>query len=435
MLFQTQKQFFVNILNKVAGLAVPSKNPLDPAQYITVRTVKDKKSLALALCRLGVSIRVNLADAGNLIDVGEDGAYAINAQMIQRLFSNFDIDGNFVVDFVPVKMQKAEGTADEIAALNKLGHFNWNMPSLTKKKKERWATACEDAVKDPDFKALDEINKNGGNTFEVDASVLAKFIGRVGFAVGKDQGNPSFRNVLIRIKGQKCEIVTASLNQLALGNFPIYNPTGDFAMAIPWEDMAAISAVFDQDPERKVKVSYQKGSPGLAFFEQGVKFGDNENKGDIGRIVVKAGCSSEPFVNFDKIISQLDFRYSCKINRQQLKPVCGRLAQIKEQSRTETVIDSAEQTIEFAKTDDKGRTLLDGIPLDITDVKGGDFGIVISSDYLKGAIDAADANDVEIKFTGTKGLLMITPLIGEPNAPELVTYIQPFGPIPTATKA
>jgi hypothetical protein len=278
------------------------------------------------------------------------------------------------------------------------------MPSLTKKP-ETWPFPC---IQDTDS----EIDQSGQDRMIVSGAEFSKFVKQVGLAVGKDAGNPSYRNVMIRTDGQGYEVIGVSVAQLAWAKGSLAQPLGDgrsgFTIIAPYEKVAAVARLLSA--EHDVEIILNKTSPSTVVFSQQIDYGGKQ----IGRALYRVGTADDPFAKFEKKVGTLSWKSSCKINSRQFKMMAERLECDTENTRSKIALDPKTNELGVAKN---------GIcdpDTPVSDAAGESIQTEVSSFHLRVSLENAETEQVTIKFSGQNSLIALE------LSPSLTAYLAPF---------
>ena len=413
MIFRTQTTLFTNMLDRMRSALVKSDQANETGQYVLIKTEKGK--LYLAVKHQDVVMKVSIDNApADLLEVGQNGEFAVDGSELHYMFSHFDVPDKFHVDFVPTEDKKEEQKAPaandaaiEAQEIRQLGVLNFNMPTRTKKKNcEVWPFPVAEVMIKP------KIDSKGSNRLTVPVGEFGKFVKQAELAVGKDSGNATFRNVMIRKGGNSYEVVTANPNMLAwIKSDGLVSSSGnDFRFIVLWEQASRVSNMLL--PDQNVDIFTDGES---VIFCQELLYGGE--KAQIGKVEIKISCARDPFAKFEQTIAKLDFKYECKLKREHLRSVCSRLERKANIPRTIAVFSPADEEMSFSK-----KSVVKNASVGVADIKGDGLEIILSSQYLKSCVDNAEADDITIRFSGIRSLgSMIL-------SPQLTAYFNPFGP-------
>ena len=410
MIFRTQTTLFQNVLDCMKVALVKSDQANETGQYVLIKTETGQLHLAVKHQDVVMKVSIDKAPA-DLLEIGQDGEFAVDGTELSYMFKHFDLADKFHVDFVPSEKAEPKKDSGEEAVdaqeIRQLGVLNFNMPTRTKKKNcEVWPFPVAEVMIRP------KIDSKGNNRLTLSVATLAKHIGQVELAVGKDSGNASFRNVMIRKGDAKYEVVAASPNMLAWieSDKFVSASGGDFKLVALWEQASRVSKMLV--PEQDVDI-FTDGE--AIVFCQDLLYGSGKEK--IGKVEIKISCARDPFAKFEKTIEKLDLKWECKLKREHLRGVCHRLERKLNLPRTICAFSPADEEMSFSK---KGAVT--NASVGIADVKGDALEIILSSQYLKACVDAAESDDIMVKFSGVRSLGSMK------LSDELTAYFNPYGP-------
>jgi len=394
-LFEIQRKLFSDIVGLACGCLEKTINPNDPSQYLIIKT-KDKV-LELIFSNIQAIIVVRLDEASDSLKVFSDGVHVVKGDILNSMLHRID-----VMDKVTVSVDK-DG-------------LDITFPNLLADKEE-WQIPCLDPAS-LDLSTNPKIEMGEEHQFRIEAKKWTTWLNRVGMAVGKDAGNPIYRNILIRVKGDQVDFVTSSIGHLAWAKEKCDSATGDFFFVTPHEQLVSLSKLLDH--ERPVVVIHNQSDPGTVVMVQEVQYGEKP----VGKVFFRTSCASEPFVKFEATIKTLrdQLKNQCKVKVQHFVNICHRLALL-EPPETKVIWDKEKEALVFSKQE-AGRGATKGIALPASEMEGKErFEIVLSSRHLKMIADKADAD---------KGAEILW-MFGEPTqftcihlSPQLETYFSPF---------
>lgn len=405
LLFKVQKSLFTDAVRRIQPALVKTKNPADIGQYLVLKLDSKKSLLTMIVNDQEVTVRITIDKAGDLLKISGDGVFVLRGETLYELLNRSNILDEITFNFEAKKdvLKPDDPSQPPISLLGNIdilfpGDEVWSIPVVD--------TATISVPVNP------TIESKGDDHFKVNAQEFGKYITQVAMAVGPDNLDARFRNVLIRTVGNRFEIVSTTGTNMAWARALCKEMSGEFSMTIPHKQTMLISKI--ASPELDLVLLHTKGTPGSSVCSQEFLYGEKE----IGTLQVKATCSPEPFAKFEKHIKSLSFVSSLKIKTQQLKPVCARM-DLFSNPRTTVVIDSKKSTMSFSKIED-GRAKVKNITIPFSDLQGEPVNLEISSRYMLLAVTNAEAETIEWKFTGNKSL---TCMILSDN---LETYFSPF---------
>jgi len=405
MLFKIHKNLFTEIVSRIAPAFVKTTNPQDIGQYLVLKLDKKKNLLTAIVNRQEVTVKIEIDGDGDLLTIEEDGVFVINGEPLYELLSRSTVIDQIVINFDAKKdVIKAQDPSQ--TAISLLGSMEVLFPGG-----ESWSFPVLDLASIP-VPTNPTIELKGDDHFKVNAQEFSKFILQVGMAVGKDNLDARFRNVLIRTTGNRYEIIATTGIHLAWVRALCKEMSGEFSMTIPHEQTMLVTNV--SSPELDLTIVHHKGTPGSCVCHQEFLYGERS----LGKIMIKTTCSPEPFAKFDKMIKNLDFISSLKLKTQQFKPICSRM-DIFTDPRTTVAVDTKKGTLVFSKVED-GKVRAKGITIPFSAVSGEPINLLVSSRHLLLAVSNAEADEIEWKFSGQKSL---TCMILSDN---LMTYFAPF---------
>ena len=412
MIFRTQTTLFQNVLDCMKVALVKSDQANETGQYVLIKTEGGQLCLAVKHQDVVMKVAIDKAPA-DLLEIGQDGEFAVDGSELSYMFKHFDVADKFHVDFVPTEGDKAEPKKEseeeavDAQEIRQLGVLNFNMPTRTKKKNcEVWPFPVAEVMIRP------KIDSKGANRLTLSVANLAKYIGQVELAVGKESGNASFRNVMIRKGDAKYEVVAASPNMLAwvTSDKFVSASGGDFKLVALWEQASRVTKMLVPDQDVDI---FTDGE--TIVFCQDLLYGSGKEK--IGKVEIKISCARDPFAKFEGTIKKLDLKWECKLKREHLRGVCHRLERKANLPRTVCAFNPADEEMSFSK---KG--VVKNASVGIADVKGEALEIILSSQYLKACVDAAESEDIIVRFSGVRSLGSMK------LSEELTAYFNPYGP-------
>lgn len=396
LLFQIQKNLFTKAVSKVAASLTKTQNPADPSQYIVMKADQGQSSISLTVVNQGVVTRTVIDAAGDLLKIKADGVFVIQGDVLNEILSRTTISEMVNVDFEKStgnEVIKNPDPNEQPLALSGHLNFSWNNAVTDK---EEWLVPCIDSAS-LNIPTNAKIDVTADGRMFVNAAEFGRYVRQVGIAVGKDSGDASYRNVLIRTDGQILELVSAMITQLAWATTPnVRRASGKFSMTIPYVELMLACSMLD--PESDVEIIYNNTTPPTAVFAQDLVYSDRA----VGKTQLRLTCSMDKFVNFEKTIKALDFRNSCKVKTQQFRPITSRL-DIVRPARTTLTVDASKNSMTFAKQE-AGRVFAKGLGIPISDGEGDPLKLEVSSRNLLLAANAAEGDDIEIKFSGEASL-------------------------------
>jgi hypothetical protein len=151
------------------------------------------------------------------------------------------------------------------------------------------------------------------------------------------------------------------------------------------------------DKEEMVCVSSTKtGAKGLTL-EQEYRYADTI----VGRTKYCVRSVNDKFVEFEKILKNLSFKYVCAAKIGDAKYVADRLESI-DIARTLVSFSPTDKTLTFSKVSSVAKT--QDIVLPLTRVSGESLDLEFSSKILKKAVDQCSEDEIEIRFSGKRSL-------------------------------
>ena len=410
MIFRTQTTLFQNVLDCMKVALVKSDQANETGQYVLIKAEKGKLYLAVKHQDIVMRVAIDKAPA-DLLEIGQDGEFAVDGSELSYMFKHFDVADKFHVDFVPAEgkaesKKESDEEAVDAQEIRQLGVLNFNMPTRTKKKNcEVWPFPVAEVMIRP------KIDSKGNNRLTLPAATLGKFIGQVELAVGKDSGNASFRNVMIRKGDAKYEVVAASPNMLAWVKSDKFTSSsgGDFKLVALWEQASRVSKMLV--PEQDVDI-FTDGE--TIVFCQELLYGSEKSR--IGTVEIKISCARDPFAKFENTIGKLDLKWECKLKREHLRSVCHRLERKANVPRTVCVFSPADEEMSFSK-----KSVVKNASVGVADCKGDALEIILSSQYLKACVDNAESEDIIVKFSGVRSLGAMV------LSDELTAFFNPYG--------
>ena len=402
-LFEIHSKLFSRTVELACGCLdkTPNQLPNSPNQYLVIKpSAKDQVLEFVFSSSSKTAIVVRLDDASDFLKVFESGSYVIKGDVLISLAKQA------VAEKVTVSFDK--GTAG--------GNLVLSFPNTVEK--EEWSFPCVDAAS-LDLTVSPKIDVGDERQFKVDdIADFVRCLVSVGMAVGKDAGNPEYRNVLVRTKGSELDIVSSNVGHLAWGKSKYETATGNFHFVTPYEQLLTFVKLLDT--ELPVLFVHNAGEPGTVVVVQEIRYGADKA---LGRMLLRASCASEPFVKFDTAIQRLRSKLTCrcKADVQHFISVCHRLA-VLQPPETKMVWNKEKEALIFSKQE-AGRGTSKGIALPAREMEGKEkFDIVLSSIHLKMIADKAVGEETEIEW-----------LFGEPTdatcirfASKLETYFWPF---------
>ncbi len=409
-LFQTQKNLLTEVVRWPAGGLIKAANPIDPSQYLAVKTFG--KKLQIVLSSQEISIKVVIDKAGDLLKVHSDGTFVLKGDILKEILQRSVVNDVVNVDFDESSGGEVlKGESPEHTPVALLGNavMTWNNSVSGK---EEWAIPVID-TKAIDVPTNPTFDLSGTDRLSVNAGEFAKHIRQVGIAVGKDLGNEKYRNVMIRTSGSLYEVVATNQIMLAVVKAQALKDAGEFSMTIPHSQVFLASRLLN--PELDVEIIYNKGNPGTAVFAQEVMYGGQS----IGTAYFRITCSSVGFAKFEQIIKSISVKGSCKMKTQQILPLCTKL-EIFQPARTGVVLDKKQGTMTFSKKE-AGRGAGKGMGLPISDIQGGDFEFDVSSRFLMQAVANAETDEISWSYSGKESLTCMI------LSPSLTVYFPLMG--------
>ena len=402
LLFKADKLAFSQAVAPVAGILEPKAEEGDPARYLNVRCLGGKL--------LVYAVRQDMAALAEIEDPSlfeyppsSEGKGLALDPCFCVLLDKLKVMGSFTVELPAPSGPDPDGKGP----LKALGAATCTMPSLTKKN-EPWDIPSWEPAPVPSF--------GDGPKATLEAGEFAKLVRQVEFAVGDDGGDIKYRNMLLKVSGTDLHTTTISTGKLALAKGTHKGSTGDFVASVRYVNAAAMAkALPDREGDAEILCCGGAGGGMLVVAQPILRAGKRI-------ILLRSRCArfQDPFNKFEKTIGSLSFKHEIRFRRDQALDLLDRIAVLKEDARLTVGIDPVEKTLGLLKRERRGTKLVGAIPLSACQAET--FEVEMSDKILKACLDASEAEEVEIKFSGLQSLSRI--LLGEGDS--LVGYIQPF---------
>lgn len=415
--FTVQKRLFTEMLQRGFPALVKGTSPSDSGQYTVLSS--NGRSLTQITARNELIFKqvIDRAEAEELSASGT-WTHVVDGRRLKDVFSMSNAIDKISVEFEPSAVETpAKSAAPNQRPVSHLGNLVIRFPE-----DETWDQPVVDA-ESIGLSVNPRIEAGGKHKLVVRAAELAKFVAQVGMSVGKDGGNTSYRNALIRSKGGRYEVVAATPQHLTLAKAKVGEggASGDFSATVVYGHLS--DAVKMLNPDQDVEVIHNAGTPGTLVLCQTVEYGDRT----IGNVQISITCTSEPFAKFEKLVSSLDCPNSVRFNAQKMRQVCGQLG-IQDDPHNQISINAEKRVMTIKNSCSRGKAKL-SVPL--SEIKGGDFEAIISNNLMAMSMGNSELEDVEWRFSGKTTLSHMrlvrrTDEQGDEVA-ILDTYFPPFG--------
>jgi hypothetical protein len=401
-LFEIHSKFLSRMVDLACGCLdkAPNQQPNSPDQYLVIKPSAKNHVLEFVFSTSRIAIVVRVDDAADFIKIHETGVFVVKGDVLRSL----------------LKQATAEKMTVGFDSGPAGGNLICSFPNAVEK--EEWTFPCIDPTS-LDLTVSPKIDLGDERQFKIsNINDFSRCLVSVGMAVGKDAGNPTYRNVLVRTKAEGLDIVSSNIGHLAFGKTKYETATGNFHFVTPYEQLLTFAKLLDA--ELPAVFVHNNGEPGTVVVMQEVKYGSDK---PLGRVFLRTSCATEPFVQFDATIKKLEAKLTnqCKADVTQFVGVCQRLALL-QPPETKVVWNKEKEALVFSKQE-AGRGTTKGIALPVKDMVGKEkFDLVLSSIVLKMIADKATDEETEIEW-----------LFGEPTdfacirfSTNLKTYFSPF---------
>lgn len=410
MKFSIHRTLFSSFLNRLGGAVLKSNAPADPGRYITLKTEKGKLSGTVARedSMANVTLDQALINDKDILDIESDGSCAVIGMDLISLVCNTGVDGIVRVEYdksVKLDVEESEEDEDDEDEGPKppqlQGALMINQDGLTGKL-ELYRLVGN---KLPDYKA---IGVNGSASVAVSGAEFIKAIEKLGLAAGKATQNVGYGHMLFTSSNGQLDMVTMNGYQLCWARVVV---TGsDLKALAPYDLTLADAKTFD--PDYDVRISKPDDGPQGVLLSQDVC----RNGNAVGLSNYRLFATSSKFADFQSILKNADFKYSCKVKKHYLEHV-AKVLSVFDQVKTSVCFDPKKELITFSKTESRGA--IEGLEVPITDCKGDKLELFLSSRFIKEAVSQAD-DEIEIKFSGKRTIAMMG------LAQNVKLFLQPF---------
>lgn len=384
-MFKIQRDLIHQAARVAGGALVDSNDPNDPGQYLLFRA--NDGTFGLTVARQDVVARVLVDNAGTLLNSSSAVSFALKGK---QLLSALGVYASPEMMDVDIKRNASPEPTAEGSDILDLGTVEFKIPGM--KKAEYFGMQCVNLDVTP------TIDETGKNTATVSGIEFVKYVTRVGMAAGKATFRPEFANAMLRARGNRFDIATASTSQLAWAKLDRIDTGNDFSTIVPYELLLAASKVMNE--EQNVQIIFNEGSPGTVVFNQDFVFGGNT----VGRLSFRITCSTEKFTRFEDIIEKTDFKFAAKFNTQIVKVAVDKLAKTNDYTKTQVRFSTTEKIMELGKQDGK---FVQTSHAEMLEGSGGDLDLEVSIRHFKLAIDASDCQQTKVFFSGKKSLALV----------------------------
>jgi hypothetical protein len=403
MRISIQRGLLADFVGRLAGGIQKSNSALDEGKYVLL-CVSDGKMVGMVNGRdifAKVVLDSKLVDDKDILEISGEGEYAVDGTYLVRMVTNSKIDGLVDISFEDSNdgFVKKEGE-DYEGLLKAVGALRICSPGLAGTKKQVNHLQCVEQPKpgpcEPDV----------DNHVAVPAKELLDLATKVGVAAGKNSASLDYSQIMVRTvkNSQEMELATHDGYEIGWAKFKV-EKTGSVFGVVPYETLMSICRMVDK--EDKVSISNTKtGAKGL-LFEQEYKFGGNV----VGKTKYCARSVSDKFVEFEKIIKNLSFKFTCVANLENARHVANCLEAI-DSIKTSVSFSPSEKTLTFSKACSMVRS--QDIVLPLTKAEGEALELEFSSRILKKAVDNCDREydeakneeraEIEIRFSGKRSL-------------------------------
>lgn len=404
MEFEVQRSLFAYFLQRLTGAVTKSNDPKDTGRYIVLKTTDGKLSATVSCDDVlaNVSLDSGLFPNSDLLCIKGSGTYAVNGSQLIDLICESNVNGTVKIKFEDnAEMEPPEDEDED--SLPGVGALKIDMLGLSEKHETTWLQCV--SLPAPSAFDVDEKSKISVNTEE-----FVKTIEKVGTAAGKSNQNIEYGHVLLRTVKGSLDLVTLDGHKVAWAKIGT-DSSGKIKGLAPYDRSLAIAKTFVGEDLSIYKPS--DGPEGIVF-SQSLTYGEVP----VGRSVYRTLAVSENFPNFEQIIKNLDFRFGCKFKTQHLQYLAKRLS-LFETVKTKLIFDPVAKTITFEKDEAAARAKDYILPL--IDAEGQKLEMYISSRFLKSGVAHCENEEMEIKFSGQKTLMVMN------LAKNLKLFLQPFG--------